>query len=207
MKEAPSLSEKLLGQISQNDRQLFLSEKAPVLSFLPPFLLQEVRVGEKDTQYSFESFEGREALLKAFPGVKITKGHPKEIYRFLTANEDAFLDFDQLGVIRLSRNPAQTTPMDAKMSRWLDYALSPELWGPEGKWTRFHEQLHKLFEKHNLLERTSVPGYYPLKSNAFPWEKYPLVGDLSGSTFTLVLSWTFSLSELRKLESIFHEEK
>lgn len=206
MKEASSLSEKLLGQLSLKDPKLFLSEKAPVLSFLPPFLLQEVLIAEREAQYSFEFFEGPDALLKAFPGVTIKKGHPKEIYRFLTANEDIFLDFDQLGAIRLSRKPAQATPTDAKMSRWLDYALSPELWGPDGKWTRFHEQLHKFFEKHNLLERTSVPGYYPLKSDARSWEKYPLEGDLSGSTFSLVLSWTFSLSELRKLETIFNEE-
>lgn len=207
MKEASSLSQILLSQLNQKKAELNLTEKAPVLSFLPPFLLQEVPAAAKETQYSFQSFESTDELLKTFPGTEVKRGHPKEIYRFLTGNEDVFLDFDQLGVIRLSRKTRTEVPTNSQMSRWLDYALSPELWGPEGKWTRFHEQLHKLFEKHNLLERSSVPGYYPLKSNARLWEKFSLKGDLSESTFALILSWTFSLTDLRMLEAFFNEEK
>jgi len=206
MKEASSLSQILLSQVNQKNDVLNLTEKAPVLSFLPPFLLQDLPYIQKDAQYSFQSFENTEGLLKSFPGVELRRGHPKEIFRFLTGNEDVFLDFEQLGVVRLSRSHSNVVPTDLKMSRWLDYALSPELWGPEGKWVRFHERLHKLFEKHNLLERSSVPGYYPLKSSARLWEKYPLKGDLSDQTFALVLSWTFSLTDLRKLETFFNEE-
>ena len=207
MKEATSPSQILLSQLDRKNDVLDLTEKAPVLSFLPPFLLQEMPVVAKETQYSFQSFANEDELLKAFPGSDIQRGHPKEIYRFLSGNEDVFLNFDQLGLVRLSRNKSETPQTDFRMARWLDYALSPELWGPEGKWTRFHEHLHKLFEKHNLLERFSVPGYYPLKSNARLWEKYPLIGDLSGNTFALVLPWTFSLTDLRKLEALLNEEK
>ncbi len=206
MKEASSLSQILLNQVNQKNGDLVLTEKAPVLSFLPPFLLQEVPFVAKETQYSFQSFNGSDELLKAFPGADLRRGHPKEIHRFLTGNQDVFLNFDQLGVIRLSRTENNDVPSDVQMSRWLNYALSPELWGPDGKWPRFHEQLHKLFEKHNLLERSSVPGYYPLKINARPWEKYALKGDRSDNTFALVLSWTFSLNDLRRLEAIINEE-
>lgn len=203
MKEAPSLSQILLNQLHQKNDDLNLTEKGPVLPILPPFLLQEMPPFTKETQYSFEAFENAAELLRAFPDAQIRKGHPKEIHRFLSGNEDVFLDFDQLGVVCLSRKPTTSSPSNSRLARWLDYALSPELWGPEGKWTRFHEQLHKLFEKHNLLERNSVPGYYPLKSNARVWEKYPLKGDLSEQGFALVLPWSFSLTDLRKLESFF----
>jgi hypothetical protein len=203
MKEAPSLSQILLNQLNQKTEDLNLTEMGPVLSFLPPFLLQEMPPFTKEAQYSFQPYKTAAELLKEFPSAQIRRGHPKEIHRFLSGNEDVFLDFDQLGVVCLSRKTATSVPTNSQMARWLDYALSPELWGPEGKWTRFHEQLHKLFEKHNLLERNSVPGYYPLKSNARVWEKYPLKGDLSEQSFALVLPWTFSLTDLRKLESFF----
>lgn len=206
MKEASSLSQILLSQLNQKKVELVLIEKAPVLSFLPPFLLQNMPAVAKETQYSFQFFESADELLKSFPEAELRRGHPHAIYQFLTGNQDVFLDFDQLGLVRLSRKQPSAPPENSQIARWLDYALSPELWGPDGKWTRFHEQLHKLFENHNLLERFSVPGYYPLKSNARLWEKYPLKGDLSENTFALVLPWTFSLTDLRKLESFFNEE-
>ncbi len=197
MKEDQSLPEKLLEQIEKKSDVLNLSANAPVLEFLPPFLLKDfVSSSLQEAQYSFEP-------VPQTPSVR--KGRPVEIHRFLTGMNDIELDFEQLGCVRISRKIHEQNQNDEKMARWLNYALSPELWGTEGKWPRFHERLMSLFEKYNLLDGPALPGYYPLKSDARSWEEMPFQGDLSGSTFSLLLPWAFSLSDLKKLESLLNE--
>ena len=166
--------------------------------FLPPFLLKQPNSSYlHDAQYSFETISASSNL---------RKGRPVEIYRFLSGMEDIDLDFEQLGCVRISRKLEDQKQTDEIMARWLNYALSPELWGTEGKWPRFHDRLLKLFEKYNLLQGTPLPGYYPLKSEARSWEKMPFRGDFAGGTYTLVLPWTFSLTDLKNLESMLNEE-
>lgn len=207
MKEQMSLAEILLNQTKVKSGMMKLQDSAPVLPFLPPFLLKEIPEGvSRETDYHYEAYPERESLMRKFPLAKIKRGHPREIHSFLSGSSEVFLDFDQLGCVYLSAHPSgEARPVDA-MGRWLDYALSPELWGPEGKWTRFHERLHKLFEKHNLLEGASSPGYYPLKPDARSWEIFPFQGDLQNGVYALVLPWTFSLTDLGKLEALVNGE-
>lgn len=187
---------------------LNLSENSPVLAVLPPFLLKEIPDGQfRETNYHFEEFRNSEELMRKFPKAHVRKGHPHEIFRFLASSEQLFLEFGDLGSVAINHNASGNQVKKDRMSLWLDYALSPELWGTEGKWTRFHEELHKLFEEKNLLQGPAVPGYYPLKSDARSWEKLPISGDLSETCLTLVLPWTFSLTDLRRLKSFVNEEK
>ncbi len=207
MKESTSLASILLEQLDQKNDQLLLTENAPVLEFLPPFLLKETFPSPvQDTQFGFCSFPSEERLLEKFPTAVIKRGHPKEVYLFLKGSGDAAFNFDQLGFVYLSRNVDLGCAEDGKLREWLNYALSPELWGPEGKWTRFHERLHNLLEKHKLLEGSSLPGHYPLKLNARSWEKLPIQGDLTSDSYNLVLPWTFSLTDLKKVESLLNGE-
>jgi hypothetical protein len=207
MKDDMTLAEILLDQMKGKAEVMQLKEDAPVLPFLPPFLLKELPGGlSREIDYHFEAFPHREALKLKYPAAEIRKGHPKEIYLFLRGNSEAFLDFDQIGCVYLTTIPSGVAKSINKMGRWLDYALSPELWGPEGKWTRFHERLHKLFESNNLLEGGDSPGYYPLKSEARSWENFPFQGDARNGVYALVLPWTFSLTDLGKLESLINEE-
>lgn len=197
MKEATPFASILLKQLDRHAEHLVLTEKAPVLEFLPPFLLKESTQNVVTTRQEFQ---------KQFPDAIIRRGHPKEIYKYLKGNEDVAFDFDQLGCVFVSRNSTQDLSENPGMRLWLNYALSPELWGPEGKWTRFHERLHKLLEKHKLLEGSALPGYYPLKIQARSWETLPIEGDRTESSFALVLPWTFSLTDLKKIESLLIEE-
>lgn len=205
MKET-SLSEILLKQMESHADHMNLSEEGPVLSRLPPFLLRPLpETALRESHYHFEEFSSAGELRKKYPQAEIRKAHPHEIYRFLSTAQ-TYLDFEQLGCVALNNHPlGKEIPM-SRMGLWLNYALSPELWGTEGKWTRFHEQLRKVFEEKNLLEGTAVPGYYPLKSDARPWEKYPFTGDRNGNVYTLVLPWTFSLSDLGRLTAFINEE-
>ncbi|MFL5783379.1 MAG: hypothetical protein ACJ76H_02145 [Bacteriovoracaceae bacterium] len=205
MKEgSKTLAETLLERREMKLQHLTLSETAPVLSFLPPFLLKETMAAPtQPPRFHFRFFKDK-ADLPA--GVNLLRGHPASVYQFLVGTDDIYLDFDQLGVAHLSRSTMVDENQDLRMRLWLDYALSPELWGPEGKWATFHDRLHKLFEKHNLLDRPPVPGYYPLKSEARSWEKYPLRGDRKEGSFDLVLPWTFSLTDLQRLEELINEE-
>jgi hypothetical protein len=201
------LSQILLEQTKNKPEGLVLRYEAPVLPFLPPFLLKDIPEGQiREIDYHFEVFEKPADLKKKFPKAHLRRGHPCEIHQFLSGS-DMFLDFDQLGCVSLSHEASGERLPISKMGRWLDYALSPELWGTEGKWNRFHERLHKLFENQNLLEGIDLPGYYPLKSDACSWEKLPLQGDHQNGVFALILPWTFSLTDLRKLESLVNEEK
>lgn len=207
MKEA-SLAETLLQQMKPDSGQLILSEKGPVLDILPPFLLKEIPAGDfRETNFHFEEFRSPAELTKKYPEAVLRKGHPFEIFRFLSGSSPVFLDFEGLGCVLLSSEPTGTEVKNTRMGLWLNYALSPELWGTEGKWTRFHEELHKVFEDKKLLDGHAVPGYYPLKSDARPWERYSLIGDKSESSFTIVLPWKFSLSDLRSLKAFINEEK
>ncbi len=207
MKESTSLANILLGQLDRKSDHLDLTENAPVLEFLPPFLLKENPSAPlPESQFGFCSFPTHEKLLEKYPEAIIKRGHPKEIYRFLKGSGDAALNFDQLGFVYISRDMTLGSDDNLRMKAWLNYALSPELWGPEGKWTRFHERLHNLLEKRKMLEGPSLPGYYPLKVNARSWETLPVKGDLTTESYNMVLPWTFSLSDLKKIESLFNEE-
>ncbi|MES2528284.1 MAG: hypothetical protein V4598_14445 [Bdellovibrionota bacterium] len=197
MKEATSIASILLEQLDLKSDRLVLTENAPVLKFLPPFLLKD---------FSPDVLTERKEFLKQYPEAILKRGHPVEIYKYLKGNEDVAFDFDQLGCVHLSRHSAQDLSENPRMRLWLNYALSPELWGPEGKWTRFHERLHKLLENHKLLEGTALPGYYPLKIQARSWETLPVEGDKTESSFNLVLPWSFSLTDLKKIESLLIED-
>lgn len=207
MKESTSLASILLRQLDRKNDRLVLTENAPVLEFLPPFLLKETFPLTIPTfQFGFSSFSSKDKLLEKFPEAVVKRGHPKEIYQFLKGSSDAAFDFDQLGFVHVTRDANMGSSDEGKMRAWLSYALGPELWGPEGKWTRFHEHLHNFLETHKLLEGSSLPGYYPLKLNARSWEKLPIEGDVSDNSYALILPWTFSLSDLKKIESLLQEE-
>ena len=201
------ISQELWERSSRKSEILELKYDSPVLSFLPPFLLRELPPGEfRETNFHFEYFSNAAELLEKNPGADLRRGHPYEIHRYLSGSTEAYLDFDGLGCVSLSHEPSGAQSPHTKMTLWLNYALSPELWGPEGKWSRFHAPLQKLFEDKKLLDGPAVPGYYPLKSNAISWEKYPLSVDRKGSVTSLVLPWTFSLTDLRRLIEMFSKE-
>lgn len=134
---------------------------------------------------------------------------PFEIWKLLQTGGEGNFEcapyphFSLSKTLRPQEDPQQD---DLILSTWLDYALSPELWGQQGKWTRFHQELESLFRQHDLLMADSLPGYYALRPEAQKLSRYGFKGQLSETEVCLFLPWDFSLTALRQLESAVIQE-
>jgi hypothetical protein len=147
----------------------------------------------------------------AYPDISLEfEGRPWTVKKFIEgAYAEAIIYFKDFGTIVLSKNEMSTLPKPLlywhTLPLWMNYALSPELWGAQGKWTRFHLRLENLFKEKNLLV-SSTTGYYSLKSEASKLRDHGFHGTDVDKTYVLVLPWTFSLSALEKLEEIVRQE-
>lgn len=156
--------------------------------------------------WNFDCFRNLSEASQKFPHIDLKfRGQPWAVNKFLSSGKsEAIIDFDQLGAIVISKNElpevSRNTLPHHELTAWLSYALSPELWGHVGKWTRFHTRLHDLFSKHDLLAGEDSVGYYPLKLKAEKLMNMGFKGTNLDKTYLLVLPWTFSLSALEKLE-------
>lgn len=161
--------------------------------------------------FSYDCFANLTIAKLAYPDISLEfEGRPWTLHRFLTGPyAEAIIYFKELGTIVLSKNALNVTPGTETfwhtLPIWMSYALSPELWGPQGKWTRFHERLEKLFQEKNLLISCSN-GYYSLKSQASKLRDHGFHGTEVDKTYVIVLPWTFPLTALEKLEKIVRQE-
>lgn len=162
--------------------------------------------------WNYEVFKDCSAAEKKYPHISLRfVGKPWALSKFLNSqNEEALVDFGELGTVALSKL-ALSTEAGREMHhytlpQWLDYALSPELWGTQGKWTRFHSRLHDVLKKKNLLSDVDSLGYYPLKPQAQILETHGFVGTNLDKSYLFVLPWTFSLHALNKLEEVILQE-
>lgn len=159
----------------------------------------------------YETFEEKARALEKFPDAISFRGQPHNIFMWLESKSPlAVVDFDDLGAIVLSKNLLEQKPnQDLQgfcLATWSHYALSPELWGPVGKWTRFHRRLIDLFESKSLQGGNCLPGYYTLLPHASKLKEHGFSGTHLDKSYLLVLPWTFSLSALEKLERIVRQE-
>lgn len=145
---------------------------------------------------------------KAFSDVTLQRGTVSNFEAWMRSPSELAFDFDSLGVAVLSEKApeSQTGLATAMLSPWLLYATSPELWGPQGKWTRFHSQLETLFEKYGLMKGKQRPGLYLLSPQIKKLEKFGFLGDDLGDVIQWSLPWTFPLSGLKELEVKLSQE-
>ena len=162
--------------------------------------------------WNYACFNSLDEAVLNFPEISLKfVGRPWSFKRFLDENHSkAIIDFPPLGTVVLSRDTLESN-VDNKFSEhllpiWLNYALSPELWGPQGKWTRFHDRIHKFLSEKNLLKGQDYCGYYPLEERVKRLEGCGFIGTQLEKSYVLVLPWTFSLSALNKLEEIIRQE-
>lgn len=162
--------------------------------------------------WHFEPFRNyTEATLK-YPDIELKfEGRPWSVFKFFESGaSEAIIDFKELGTAVICKHELPTKPFhelhDHVIQAWLSYALSPELWGHVGKWSRFHQRLHDLLRKKDLLSGEDVPGYYPLKLSLEKLKDFGFIGTNLDKTYLLVLPWTFSLSALNKLEDVIQRE-
>jgi hypothetical protein len=202
---------------------LDLTLDGPILSRTHPHVLMArllyLHNPEQETEVTevygwfFDCFESLDDASAKYPGIQLKfTGRPWSINKFLQGNaEKAIVDFAELGAVVLSKSELKTGKRNKLyhhiLTAWLTYALSPELWGPVGKWTRFHSRLHELFSSHDLLlSGEDTIGYYPLKSKAAKLHDSGFMGTNLDKSYLLVLPWTFSLTALNKLEEIVKQE-
>ncbi len=162
--------------------------------------------------WSFQCFDKMRAAQLSHPTVVLCfEGRPWTVAKFIhSSHSEAIVDFKELGAVYLFKGlrslPSEPGQQQYLLSLWLAYALSAELWGPMGKWTRFHDRLYSLFHRRNLLEGEASPGHYPLKPNAEILERAGFLGSRLDKSYLLVLPWTFSLTALQRLEEFISQE-
>lgn len=214
------LANKLLSSIKNQDMSFDLTLNAPIFDIVHPRLMKKKldlsnnpeQEAEKITiqGWNYACFPSLRDAKSAYPEVSNNiKGYPAQVYKSLSL-KTTIIDFEELGAVVISSEDldSSSTPGEHQhlLPIWLNYALSQELWGPQGKWIRFHDVLHKIFSIKNLLAGQDSPGFYPLKPDAIKLERFGFKGSLVNGSYILNLPWTFPLTALRKLENIIGEE-
>lgn len=169
---------------------------------------EELELKHSSSSYNLLTFKNRMDAVKSYSQAPQFGGFPWQFWQFLQAPpSEALIHFGEIGSVYLSKTESFGPYLVPELHHytlplWLDYALSPELWGPAGKWTRFHERLHTLFAINGLLIEQDFPGYYPLKAEAQWLGKHGFQGLQSTDKFVLILTWDFPLSGLIELEKV-----
>jgi hypothetical protein len=214
-------TEELLAQM-KDDFPLELTLSGPIMKEWHPKVLwtklqyQNNPEREPDevqlSGFSYHCFKNFTSAGTYYPDINFKFiGKPWALKKFLEGEEQrAIIDFDPFGAVMLSRQnehfPRGKELHDSLLPIWLNYALSSEIWGPQGKWQRFHDRLMKTFNAYNLLDTGPTLGYYPLKSIAEKLETKGFLGTRLEKSYLLVLPWTFSLTALNKLEDVIRQE-
>jgi hypothetical protein len=214
-------SDELLKQTSEESK-LDLTLEGPLLSKLPPKIIWARLQHKYDptltpqdmtiSGYHFDCFKNVSEAKNKYPEVSLEfVGKPWLVGQFRESTEDkAIIDFASLGAVLLSKSEIQSNKTNDlwwhELPLWLSYALSPELWGPQGKWTRFHDRLINIFTEKSLLDVPSSPGYYTLKGEASILKEQGFSGTRLDKSYVIVLPWTFSLTSLERLEKVIRQE-
>lgn len=213
------LSEKLLAQLLVKKSVYLLNGEQPIFDLLHPAIISCKNIFErspkalifrdKSCDWNLQVFKNKQEAEKSHIGIKSYGGFPWQISLFITESPDqALIHFGELGSVFLSRNAILSShPEEVELHHhvlpiWLDYALSLELWGPAGKWTRFHQRLNLICEKHSLFAEKCYPGFYPLKLDSQRLSKLGFQGRLTETSYDLILAWDFPLSALVELEKV-----
>lgn len=199
-----------------------LTEKAKISDFKHPKVLwAELQYKNNPQQepvkilipgWNYECFDCLLTAIKKYPQISHKfMGWPWQIYKLLSSGSDeAIIDFQELGSVVISKNPLRLENKNDlcnhTLPHWLSYALSPELWGTNGKWPRFHERISDLLRSKNLLKGQDYPGYYPLVESAHKLKELGFIGSQVDQAYLLVLPWTFPLTSLIKLEEVIQRE-
>ena len=213
-----AFSEELLQRASLETRVLDFRAAAPLFPFPHPLVLkaqishqnnpqQEYPVRGSFMVWNLFCFEDASEVRAE---EKFLRGSPSVISQILQELPvEVVIHFDQLGCVMLTQNkmlmPTKAGFHQMSLPLALDYVFSQDLWASHGKWTLFHARLKEAFKKADLLLETS-PGFYSLNKKALRLNDHGISGDEFDSHFDLTLPWTFSLSDLVKLESLLKQE-
>ena len=210
-------SQKLFDQLKTSSNEFNLTGNGPLFKVWHPALIkvqylyenhpEDLSFRTQSSGWSIQSFENLDEALAQHGQESLYEGLPWGLHKFLVENNNSgLINFKDLGAVFLTRESATLLPQSNPQLHhhllpvWLDYALSPELWGPAGKWTRFHARLLTLFTKYGLLIKDSIPGHYSLNLKAQWLINSGFKGKLTEDSFDLIFPWDFPLSGLIELE-------
>jgi hypothetical protein len=204
---------------TQSDGSIFnLRSNTQVFAFKHPAVLKALLEHKNNPQQEYPIIPTHSGWnlfcfndSKRFHNDVIHKAHPHVIWEILNQKpNEAILDFDDLGCVLLTLHKRQEkTELGVHhktLPLLLDYVFSQDQWGPQGKWTRFHQRLHGIFEKYKLVSENTVPGRYPLTKRASILGSKGFLGTETTSSYVLTMPWTFPLSGLEKLEKTIMQE-
>ncbi len=207
---------------SQNKVQIFdLRADAPLFNIQHPLALKARLQFENEADatppklsipgWNLYCFRHADDLRKLNLTTDIITARPHLVFKALQNNPSLLaFDFFDLGAFLLSKNELHLKEEMGihlyTLPYWAYYAVSPEIWGTQGKWIRFHERLQLLFAKFNLSSSASCPGQYHLKPEAQKLEVFGFFGTLEKEHYTLTFPWTFPLTGLIQLEKIVAQE-
>jgi hypothetical protein len=208
-------SELIVNQAHSQIEKFNFQKEGPLLNFLHPkqvrSMLSFISSGPEELSSAspWALYDSPERALLDFPHYEVLRATPANIFFHVSSLKHACIfNFESMGCVVFEAR--ETIPADLTrvlLLPFLDYALSNDLWGPEGKWTRFHERLHTHFTKYHLLKGSSRPGHYELDpSLESKFLDLKIRGTLYQGYLTLTLPWTFGLKELESLENLLQQE-
>lgn len=212
-------SDQLRGMLSPKDAQYDLRSRSKLFEFDHPLVLkakiahnlnpeQEYNVYPSFGDWNIFSFPNLSCLPE---NITVVRAQPHHVFEIKTNKpHETLLDFQDNGCVILTMDkkliPTTQGIHQLVVPLLLNYTFSSDLWGDQGKWSRFHHRLIGIFEKYELLSSPSSPGFYPLKPTANRLKQWGFLGDEMGDTYLLTLPWTFPLTGLEYLEKIIAQE-
>ncbi len=212
------MSDMLLISMSKSRDNLNLSGEGDLFSVLPPKVIKNLLGLAMDAALPIPeiSLKDRSCItysnvfeaLHFHPSLNIVKSTPFDVSQ--SHGKNCIIDFGIWGSAVISNSSLN---MKSSMGLhqyflpyFIEYIFSPELWAINGKWPTFHSRLTILFQDHSLLDSSPGPGFYKLNLQARKLESLGVQGHVTETTFDLIMPWTFSLTELKKLEQIITQE-
>lgn len=163
--------------------------------------------------WSYRSFSHFFEASDYYPDISLKfVGRPWSLHAFMEGSSTmAIIDFNEWGTVALSKSEKFEPDTGKQLHHyaipiWLSYALSPELWGPQGKWVRFDREMMKTLNERGLLKPGSTVGRYFLDLRAQSLSNLGFPGTISDDSYILELPWSFSLSSLKKLTQTIEQE-
>ena len=206
----------------QEEHPINLEANGPLMTPVHPKLLwaqllYQHKIDERQNivipSWSYDCFRDLQEAESRHPEINLKFiGRPWNVYEFMQGTSpSALIDFQAWGVVAISKSQEIVFSDGRELHHyalpvWINYALSPELWGPHGKWIRFHHELSTVLSGHQLLRSHSSLGRYVLEPKAQKLESFGFKGTMLDDSYLLVLPWSFSLSALKKLTQTIEQE-
>jgi hypothetical protein len=162
--------------------------------------------------FTFKAYSSVLTAQKFNPHIKnVLVAWPHHIHQLiLNSGKEVILDLGELGAAvlgdSLDKNEGEPGIHHIHIFECLNYLFSPEIWGNDRKWPRFHSEFLDLLTSRQLLIRSDGPGHYETNPALKIIENYGVKGLSENNCYKIQMPWTFSLTSFNKLKSLIVRE-